>query len=93
MLCVSCAGPRPLQDWSVSETCEQCGAGQSLEQQEVVERYRDLNNILQQINNNAEELGEANYNYQSAWVAAAMGEICSERDIRQDNIKLEFRTL
>ena len=93
VVCVECGGPRPVSDWAVREPCGRCGATPGLEQQEVVERYRDLNNILQQINNNAEELGEANYNYQSAWVAAAMGEVCSERDIRQDIIKLEFRTL
>ena len=85
MLCVGCGGPRPVSGWTVTGPCGQCGASGGREQEEVVERYRDLTNILHQINNNTEVLGEASYNYQSSWVAAAMGEVCSDRDIRQAN--------
>ena len=50
-----------------------------------MERYRDLVTIIDQINTNTEQLEEANYNYQSCWLAAVMGEVCSDRDIRQDS--------
>ena len=65
--------------------CTECGADQG-EYQDMVERYRDLNNILDQINTNTEDLEETTYNFQSCWVAALMGEVCSDRDIRQGNI-------
>ena len=85
VVCVGCGGPRPVEDWTVREHCGRCGAQPGLEQQEVVERYRDLVTTIEQINTNTEQLEEANYNYQSCWLAAVMGEVCSDRDIRQDS--------
>ena len=48
----------------------------------LVDRYRELATFLDQINNQTEGIEETSYNYLSCWVAAAMGEVCSERDIR-----------
>ena len=87
---MGCGGPRPVEDWTVREHCGRCGAQPGLEQQEVVERYRDLVTTIEQINTNTEQLEEANYNYQSCWVAAMMGEVCSDRDIRQAILQLDF---
>ena len=47
-----------------------------------MDRYRQLALMLDQINSQTEEVEETSYNYLSCWVAAAMGEVCSERDIR-----------
>ena len=88
VVCVGCGGPRPVKDWAVREPCGRCGATPDREQQEVVERYRDLVNIIEQINTNTDQMEEANYNYQSCWVAAVMGEVCSNRDIRQAIMEL-----
>ena len=87
VVCVECGGPRPVSQssWTVRDPCQSCGARAGGEQQEVVERYRDLVTIIEQINTKTGEVEEADYNYQSCWLAAVMGEVCSDRDIRQDS--------
>lgn len=79
--CIKCGSPRPVDtnNWKVAGPCSECEHLGGTEQNDLVERYKEISVLVAQISGDSVE--EHTYNYLHAWCAAIMGEVCSDKDV------------
>ena len=65
--------------WTLSGPCSECETSCDSDQEDLVDRYKEICLLVAQISNDSVE--EHTYNYLHAWCAAIMGEVCSDKDV------------
>ena len=69
MKCSKCSTARPVNTtrWTLDGPCSECENTTDPKQEELVERYRELSLLVQQIS--GEQVEENTFNYLNSWVS------------------------